>query len=247
MTIDWWTLGFQTVNVVILVWLLQHFFWRPIAAMIEQRRSTTEKALADGKAAQDKAAAAMADIAATRAGFAHEHDAILTAAHAEAEKAGKATLDAATKEAEAHTAAATAAILAEHDADEAAWTGRASDLAVLIAGRLAARLQGPAVSRAFLDWLVSSIQAMPAPARQEAAQADGGFEAVSAAALAPDEQEHARSLIAKAFGAEPKLTFRTDPALIAGIELNGPHVALSNSWRADLGQILKDVRLAPGR
>ena len=34
MTIDWWTLGIQAVNVVILVWLLGRFFWRPVAAMI---------------------------------------------------------------------------------------------------------------------------------------------------------------------------------------------------------------------
>ena len=246
MTIDWWTLAFQAVNVAILVWLLQHFFWRPIAAMIELRRSTTAKALSDAKAAQDAAAAAMADIAATRAGFGKEHDAILAAAHAEAEKAGAATLDAATKEAASHTQAAHAATLAEHDADEAAWSGRASELAVQIAGRLAARLQGPAVSSAFLDWLVSSIQAMPAAARQAAA-AERGFDAVSAAALAPEEQEATRSRIATAFGAQPKVTFRTDPALIAGIELHGPHFALSNSWRADLGQILRDLRHAPGR
>jgi F-type H+-transporting ATPase subunit b len=247
MTIDWWTLGFQAVNVVILVWLLQHFFWRPVAAMIEQRRGVTEKALADAKATEDKAAAAMAEIVTTRAGFAHEHDAILAAAHAEAEKAGKATLDAATKQAEAHTAAAHAATQAEHDAEEAAWTDRASQLAVEIAGRLAARLKGPAVSTAFLDWLLVSIRAMPEPARQAAAAADGGFEAVSAEPLALAEQERTQDLIAQAFGAQPKMTFRTDRALICGIELHGPHFALSNSWRADLGQILKDIRHAPGR
>lgn len=247
MTINWWTLGFQAVNVVILIWLLQRFFWRPVAAMIEQRRTATEKALADAKAAQDKAASAMADIAATRAGFAKEHDAILAAAHAEAEKASKAMLDAAAKDAEAHTAAAHAATLAEHDADEAAWTDRASQLAVQIAGRLAARLQGPAVSTVFLDWLVASIHAMPAPARQAATAEDGGFEAVSAEPLAPAEQERTRGLIAKAFGAEPQMTFRTDPALIAGIELRGPHFTLTNSWRADLGQILEEIRHAPGR
>jgi F-type H+-transporting ATPase subunit b len=247
MRIDWWTLGFQAVNVVILVWLLQHFFWRPIAAMIEQRRSATEKALADAKATHDKATAAMAEIVATRAGFAQEHDAIMAAAHAEAKKAAQVTLDAATKEAAAHTAAAHAAMLAEHDADEAAWTEHASQLAVQIAGRLAARLQGPAVSTAFVDWLVSSIHAMPAAARQTAAAEEGGFEAVSAEELAPDEQERTRGLIAKAFGAQLQMTFRTDPALIAGIELHGPHFALCNSWRADLGQILKDIRHAPGR
>jgi F-type H+-transporting ATPase subunit b len=247
MRIDWWTLGFQAVNVVILVWLLQQFFWRPIAAMIEQRRSTTEKALADAKATQAKVTAAMAEIATTRAGFAQEHEAIRAAAHTEAEKVAKATLVAATKEAEAHTAAAHAATLAEHDADEAAWTERASQLAVQIAGRLAARLQGPAVSTAFVDWLVSSIHAMPAAARQAAAAEAGGFEAVSAEELAPAEQERTRGLIAKAFGAQPQMTFKADPSLIAGIELHGPHFALSNSWRADLGQILKDIRHAPGR
>ena len=247
MTIDWWTLGFQAVNVVVLIWLLQHFFWRPVAGIIEQRRCTTEKALAGAKEAQDKAEAAMAGIATTRAGFAHEHDAILAAAHAEAENAGKATLAAAKTEAEAHTAAAHAATLAEHDADETAWTGRASQLAIQIAGRLAARLQGPAVSAAFVDWLVSSIHAMPDAARAAAASETGGFEAVSAEELAPAEQEHIRSLIANAFGAQPRISFRTDPALIAGIELHGPHFALSNSWRADLGQILKDVRDAPER
>ena len=62
MSIDWWTLGFQTVNVIVLVWLLQRFFWRPVAAMIEQRRSVTAKALAAAKDAQEKAATAMAEI-----------------------------------------------------------------------------------------------------------------------------------------------------------------------------------------
>ena len=247
MSIDWWTLGFQAVNVVVLIWLLQRFVWRPVAAMIEQRRSTTEQALADAKAAQAKAGAAMADIVATRAGFAHEHDVILAAAHTAAEQAGKATLDAAAKQAEAHTAAARAAMRAEHDADEAAWTDRASQLAVQIAARLAARLQGPVVSSAFLDWLVASIRAMPAPARQAAAAAEGGFEAVCAESLAPAEQERTRGLIAEAFGAQPRMTFRTDPALISGIELHGPHFVISNSWRADLGRILKDIRHAPGR
>lgn len=247
MKIDWWTLGFQAVNVVILVWLLQRFFWRPVAAMIEQRRSTTEKALADAKAAQDKAAAALADVATTRAGFAREHDAILAAAHAEADTARKATLDDAAKEAAAHTAAAQATLAIEHDAAEAAWSGRASQLAVQIAGRLAARLQGAAVNTAFLDWLLSSIRALPAPARQAASAEVGGIEAVSAGPLEPAEQDRYRSLIAEAFGAKPQLTFKADPALIAGIELHGPHFALNNSWRADLGDILRDMKIAPGR
>ena len=88
---------------------------------------------------------------------------------------------------------------------------------------------------------------MPGPARQAAAAEEGGFEAVSAEELAPDEQERTRGLIAEAFGAQPRMTFRTDPSLIAGIELHGPHFVLSNSWRADLRQILKDIHHVPRR
>ncbi len=247
MSIDWWTLGFQTVNVVVLVWLLRHFFWRPVAAIIEQRRASTETAMADAKAGQDKAAAALAEVAATRAGFGKERAALLAAAHTQAETAAKATLAAAATEAAARTAAAHAATLAEHEAAAADWTDRASQLAVQIAGRLAARLQGPAVSTAFLEWLVASIQAMPAPARQAAIAGDGAFEAVSARPLAPAEQAQTRSLIGTAFGGQPQMTFSTDPALLAGIELHGAHFVLNNSWRADLARILQDIRDAPGR
>ena len=93
MTLDPWTLGFQTVNVVVLVWLLQHVFWRPVSAMIAERRSTTEAALARAKATQDKATAALDDVVRTRAGFGEERDAILATAHAEADKARATTLD----------------------------------------------------------------------------------------------------------------------------------------------------------
>ena len=243
MTIDWWTLGFQAVNVVVLVWLLQHFFWRPVAAMIELRRSTTEKALAEAKAAQDKATAALDAVAATRAGFAREHDAILAAAHTEAEAAAQTTRDAAATDAAAQTVAAHADIAAAHDAEEAAWTMHAGTLAVQIAGRLAGRLQGPAIDDAFLDWLVASIHAMPEADRRAALADTGGFEAVSAEPLAQDEQDRTRSRVAEAFGGQPRMSFRADPELIAGIELHGPHFILDNSWRADLQRIRSGMLL----
>jgi F-type H+-transporting ATPase subunit b len=44
-------------------------------------------------------------------------------------------------------------------------------------------------------------------------------------------------LIGEAFGAHPQIGFRVDPALIAGLELHGPHLAIANSWRADLTKI----------
>ena len=37
------------------------------------------------------------------------------------------------------------------------------------------------------------------------------------------------------------LTFESDPEIIAGLELHGPHFTLANSWRADLDRIRKEL------
>jgi F-type H+-transporting ATPase subunit b len=241
MTIDWWTLGLQTVNVAVLVWLLGRFFWRPMADMIEQRRVAAQRTLADAQAKRDEAAAALADIENTRAGFDRERQAILAAARESAEQARAAILAGAAKEAAVLERAATAALAQEREAAAKAWTERASRLAVEIAQRLAARLNGPAVREAFLDWLLKELQKLPAPARRAMTADDVTLKAASATPLEPADQERYRARIGEALGAQPRIAFNTDPALIAGLELRGPHLVVSNSWRADLTEILADI------
>jgi F-type H+-transporting ATPase subunit b len=241
MTIDWWTLGIQTVNVVILVWLLGRFFWRPVAAMIEQRRATAQRILAEAEAKCSQATAALAEIERTRAGFAQEREAILAAAHEAAERARTVRLEEAAKEAASLEAAAKTAIEKEKEAANKAWAQRAGRLAVEIAKRMAARLDGPAVHATFLDWLLKEIRTLPDAARQAVAASGGALEAISATPLDPADQERYRVLIGEAFGAHPQIAFKTDPALVAGIELHGPHLVVNNSWRADLTKILADL------
>jgi F-type H+-transporting ATPase subunit b len=241
MTIDWWTLGFQTVNVAVLIWLLGRFFWRPVAAMIERRRASSEQILADAEAHRAQADAALAEIERTRAGFAGEREAILAAAREAAERETAARRDEAVKEAAAVEAAGRAAIESERQAAERAWAERAAHLAVEIAGRLAARLDGEAVRAAFLDWLVAAIRALPEEKRRVAAADGGAIEAISAAPIDPAEQERCRKRIAEALGADPQIAFAIDPSLIAGLELKGPHLVVANSWRADLDRILADI------
>ena len=43
MRIDWWTLGLQTVNVLILVAILARFLFRPVIAIMEERRAAAAK------------------------------------------------------------------------------------------------------------------------------------------------------------------------------------------------------------
>jgi F-type H+-transporting ATPase subunit b len=239
MTIDWATLGLQTVNVLVLIWLLQRFFWRPLAQMIERRRAAAQTMLAEAEAKHAEAEAALTAIAATRAGFAAEREAILAAARTEAEQLRSSELATTAQEVATKEAEARAAIEREKSGLERAWTGRANLLAVEIAGRLAARLEGAAVRAAFLDFLCAEIKQLPEAARQAAAGA--ALEVVSASKLDDSEEEHCRTAIGKAFGADPSISFKQDPALIAGLELRGPQLTLSNSWRADLARILAEL------
>src|ERR1700722_9071511 len=157
MTIDWWTLGIQTVNVAILVWLLQRFFWRPVAATIEQRRDATRRSMVEAAAAKAQATAGLAEIEQIRAGFAKEREAMLTAARAEAKTPLIALLADARQQAASVAAAAKAAIDQANAAAADAWAERSARLAVAIAAQLAARLDGTVVRAAFLDWLVQEI------------------------------------------------------------------------------------------
>lgn len=242
MKIDWWTLGLEAVNVLILVWLLQRFLWRPVAALIAERRRTAQAMLSDAKSAKDKATASLAEIEATRAGFAAEREKILADARAEAEAASQAALKDARAKAEKLRKLAETRIVADTTAAEKQQADQAASLAVDIAARLAGRLNGPDITGSFLRWLTDAIRAMP-EVEKKAALSDGkGLRLVSAEALKPDEKTRIKAEIAEALGGKPALAFETDAALIAGLELRGSHFALRNSWQADLARILEDLR-----
>jgi F-type H+-transporting ATPase subunit b len=241
MSFDWWTLGLQTINVVVLIWLLQRFFWRPVAKIIAERRALADKTLADAKAQSAKVGTGLADIAKTRAGFASERAVILADAHSEAEKAKAALIDRASRDAEGLEVAAKTRIEAEREAEAKDWGRRSNDLGIDIARRLAGRLDGSAVRTVFLDWLVTAIAALPDTVRQAALLQGMPFEAVSATPLNAADQSHASELIGKAFGGNPTIHYSTDPALIAGLELRGSHLIVGNSWQADLAKIQAEL------
>jgi F-type H+-transporting ATPase subunit b len=241
MTIDWWTLGIQAVNVIILVWLLARFFWRPVAAMIEQRRAAARQIMIEAETKRSQATDALTEIERTRAGLEKERETIIAAAHEAAEQGRISLLASAAQEAATLQVSARTVIEREQNAAEQAWAERANRLAVEIAGHLVARLNSAAVSTAFLDLLLKEIQNLPDPVRNAVAANGVVLEAVSATPIAPADQERYRTLIGNAFGVRPQISFKVDPALIAGLELHGPHLVINNSWRADLANILANL------
>ncbi|MDR3474828.1 MAG: F0F1 ATP synthase subunit delta [Devosia sp.] len=241
MTFDFWTLGLQAVNALVLLWLLGRFFWRPVARMIEDRRTAVAQTLADADARLVQAKDALQQVEVTRAGFAAERTAILAAAQKDAEGERAAILAKAGAEVKQLTEAAEISIAKERRDAEAEWTKRAAQLAVDIAGKLLQDLGDETVRRAFADRLFKSLAGMNEQERRALADAGGRIEAVSAAPLASTEQAALHDRIAASLAAQPEITFRADPALIAGLELVGPHQIVRNSWQADLARILSEL------
>ena len=238
MSIDFWGLGLQAVNVLILVWVLSRVLWRPIAGAIAQRQQATQDTLDSAKAAQDKADAALAEVTQTRAGMAEERAALLADAAAQAEVAAKATLSAAREKAEALLSAAQATIAQDTDTARRNNAQQAVTLSVEMAGALLARLDGPAVEAAFLAQLAAALAGLP-DAERETLRTTSGIQIVTA--HAPNDPEAIRDALRTALGDAPALSFTTNPALLGGIELHSAHFVLRNSWQSDLAAIVGEV------
>ncbi|WP_075221422.1 F0F1 ATP synthase subunit B family protein [Acuticoccus yangtzensis] len=238
MTIDWWTLALQTINVVVLVALLGRFFFRPVAAAVAARKAEIAARLADADAARAEADRLMATRQAELDAVDAERDRLIAAARAEAERQGAALTGAAREEALRITAQGAADVARARTAAEDHARAEAERLALAIARRLVARLPAASLNAAFADGLAAELGALT-PGEQ-AQVAEGPVRVTTAAPLA----EADRAALAAALAPLGAAAFETavDPGLVAGLTLTAPGLLVENAWGADLGRIAKEFR-----
>lgn len=241
MTIDWWALALQAVNVLILIWLLSRVFWRPVAGAIATRREAAQTMLDTAKATQAQADAALAELTEARAGIAAEREAALAEAARSAEAASAAAAAQARAKADALLESARTETSRAAETARRTSAAQAASLAVDIAAKLLGRLDVAAAQAAFLKLLVDATADLPPQDRAALRAAPSGIDLVSAAEPDDTEQAHIREALGQALGGPVRLRFVTEPALIAGYELRTPHFALRNSWQSDLAEIRKEL------
>jgi F-type H+-transporting ATPase subunit b len=237
MHIDWWTLGLQTANVSILIWLLAHFLFRPVARIVAQRQQAAAALMSDAAAAKTAALGEQQKASAETARLAQERAGILTAAKAEADQL-KVTLDGAARaEGERLRAAAQTEIAAaRHDAAQAD-ADRASVFALDIAARLLERLPPQARIAGFADGLAAELGKLPPDTLAQLGSDGVPLKLIAPRPLDPDELQTCRGVLARALGHEASLEIVVDAGLIAGLELEAPHATVRNSFRNDLTQL----------
>ncbi len=244
MRIDWWTLALQTVNVLVLIWLLARFFFRPVMAIVIKRQEEANKLLTAAAQARQEAAGVRADADRARAKIAAERERLIAEARNAAQTEKQNLLAQSSLEIAKLHGEAEAAIARDRAAAEAAIIARASELSVDIAQRLLGHFPQQDMLYAFIDEICREVHALSSAARESFASAAATghpIEIVTAAPLSGEETQRVRGALKEAFGVELPLAFRSDPAIIAGIELKGHNAIIRNSWGADLDRIRQEL------
>lgn len=244
MQIDWWTLALQAINAAVLIWLLARFLFRPVAAMIEQRRQEAGKALADAAASKEAAAALQKQVAAEQAAIAADRGAMLEKAAAEAKAEAGRIIEAARVEIARLREAAQGDLQREREKSLSAAIAEVNRLALDMVARLLQRLPDEVKVSAFISGLVAAFAALPASARDGAA-AGTSLRLITPRPLADGERAALEQAFARLVGRVPVFDAVVDRELLAGLELQAAHVVVRNSFRADLEQFasaLQQVR-----
>lgn len=241
-----WTIGFQAVNVLVLVWLLARFLFRPIAAMVAQRREEATRLVEEARADREAAAAARRAQDEEAERLAQTRAERLRALGEEVEAQRTALLAAAGEEADRMREEAQAGIeKARQEAGQAAERG-AHLLAVDIAAKLLGRLPAETRVLPFVGGLGAAVAGLAEVARQELGRDGAAVPLVAPRPLTAAEEAACVAALGEALGRPVRLAVRTDPALIAGLEIEAPHAVIRNSLRADLDRVAAGLENAHG-
>ncbi len=243
MKIDWWTLGLQAINVLVLLWILQRFLFKPVQAMIARRQQATQQLMADAATARSRAEAEHEALQAERLALAAEREKTLQAAREEARKAGQTLLAQAAQEARQRGEAATVALQRERAQAAGQLRASASVLAADMARQLLQRIAPADWSRRFVHATCEELAGLGDGSA--AGQGEGitqPIEVISADTLADDDQAKLREALGRVAGHAAPVAFRVDPALLAGVEVRLAHRVIRNHWAADLDQLREQLQ-----
>lgn len=237
MEIDWWTVLLQSINFLILVWLLQRFLFKPVARIVAERQRVTEDAFAEARAAKEDAETAQADYRAKVDALAAERRAMIQEARAQIEEERLETVDEAKTEAGEIVEAARRTIEAER-AD--ALSGLKRQAAALAADIAAGTLEGsgsPAVTEGFLDAVAGELAALSDDDRRALGVGGAGGWTVNVTTAHPLDdgaKDRFANAVTSALGPSAHPAFAVDDALIAGVRVAFPAAVIRLSWRDHL-------------
>ena len=239
MELNWSTFVLELINFAVLVWILQHFFYRPVLAVIKKRQQNINKSLAEAKALDEEAAALKSLYENRLAVWEQEKQRKLEMLRQEiaTERAKrmdniKVSLDEEREKVR---------VVIERRQLEA--QRKNEETALLQGARFSARLLEkfacPDLESRIFDLMIDQIEALPTECVESLCAVDAGDGTVgivsSAYELKSEDREKLEDKINSLVGKSLPFRYEQDPALLAGFRITlGPWV-----FRANLKDELK--------
>ena len=233
MLIDWFTVGAQALNFLILVWLMKRFLYKPILHAIDERekRVATELANADKKKAE--AQKESDEFKHKNEEFDQQRAALLSKATDEAKAERQRLLDEARKAADALSAKRQETLRNDAHNLNQAIARRTQQEVFAIARKALTDLATTSLEERLGEMFTRRLREMDGHAKEglgKALKTASDPALVRSAFDLPAEQRAAiQNALNETFSAEIHIRFETAPDLISGIELttNGQKVAWS--------------------
>ncbi|MCH9826466.1 MAG: F0F1 ATP synthase subunit delta [Gammaproteobacteria bacterium] len=230
MTIDWTSLALQTINVLVLLWLLQRFLYRPVLAVLERRQTEIGERLAKSEAARLEAEAAKTAAAAEHASLAARREQRLAQVQTEAEAARAARMQDVAAQSARLLDEARQQIERERAEAETQLREQVATLATDFAARVLQRVPAGVLTRAYLEDLARQTQALQALGASE-------LRVVSATPLAEDEAAAVQARLGPLLGQPVQWRFEVDESLIAGLAVHADDSVVAHSLAQDLERL----------
>lgn len=251
MLIDWFTVGAQALNFLILVWLLKRFLYKPILHAIDAREKRIAKELADADAKRAEAQRERDEFQRKNEEFDRQRAALLSHATEEAKGERSRLLAEARQAADALSAKRQETLTNDARNLSQAIARRTQQEVFAIARKALADLATTSLEERLGEVFTRRLREMDGAAKAGLAQA---LKTASEPALVrsafdlPAEQCAAiQNALNETFSAEIHVRFETKPDLVAGVELaaDGHKVAWSiadylASLEKGVGELLKE-------
>ena len=233
MLIDWFTVGAQAINFVILVWLLKRFLYKPILDAVDAREKRVATELADADAKKAEAEKERDEFQHKNEEFGQQRAALLIKATEEAKAERQRLLDEARRAADALSAKRQETLRSDARNLSEAISRRTRQEVFAIARKALTDLATTSLEDRLAEVFTRRLREMDGKAKASLAEAlkSASDPAVVRSAFdLPAEQRTAiQNALNESFSASIRVRFETAPDLVSGIELstNGQKVAWS--------------------
>jgi F-type H+-transporting ATPase subunit b len=251
MLIDWFTVGAQALNFIILVWLLKRFLYKPILNAVDAREKRIAAELADADAKKAEAQKERDEFQHKNEEFDQQRAALLSKATDEANAERQRLLEGARKAADALSAKRQEALRRDADNLNQAIRRRTQQEVFAIARKALMDLATTSLEERIGEVFTRRLRTINGKAKEGLAEV---LKTASEPALVrtafdlPAAQRTAiQNALNETFSAEVQVRFETAPDLVSGVELttNGQKLAWSiadylASLETGVGELLKE-------